>query len=220
MNKVILGNYQKFPFQSFFPNTSEIVARNIHSLYLKNIYEQHYNIRHNILELYNVLIQTRLTASKTKHDIQYSKLGIQVASRVAKRLKNWDRILGNKEILGKSQIWAVTQPSAQSPFHKLNFGSSSKKTRKSRYQTFVVLFSFTGFLYFVPNVLLRMISPNKVLVLTWPSLLQTLIFRHFLYYKSISPIFKENIKQVSCVKIPNFTVFCKKYFACSVQIKN
>ena len=128
--------------------------------------------------------------------------------------------IGKKEILGKSQIWAVTQPSAQSPFHKLNFGSSSKKTRKSRYQTFVVLFSFTGFLYFVPNVLLRMISPNKVLVLTWPSLLQTLIFRHFLYYKSISPIFKENIKQVSCVNIPNFTVFCKKYFACSVQIKN
>ena len=46
-----------------------------------------YNLGHNILELYNVLIQTRLTTSKTKRDIQYSKLGIQVASRVAERLK-------------------------------------------------------------------------------------------------------------------------------------
>ena len=57
-----------------------------------------YNHGHNILELYNVLIQTRLTTSKTKGDIYYGKLGIRVASRVAERLK----ILGNKEILGKS----------------------------------------------------------------------------------------------------------------------
>ena len=47
---------------------------------------------------------------------------------------------------------------------------------------------------------------NSFLVLTRPSLLQTLIFWHFVYYQSISPIFKENIKHVSCVKIPNFTV--------------
>ena len=40
-----------------------------------------YNFDHSILELYNVLIQTRLTTSKTKRDIQYSKLGIRVASR-------------------------------------------------------------------------------------------------------------------------------------------
>ena len=45
------------------------------------------NLGHNILELYNVLIQTRLTTSKTKRDIKYSKLGIRVASRVAKRPK-------------------------------------------------------------------------------------------------------------------------------------
>ena len=50
------------------------------------------------MELYNVLIQARLTTSKTKRDIYYSKLGIWVASRVAERLKT----LGNKEILGKS----------------------------------------------------------------------------------------------------------------------
>ena len=45
------------------------------------------------------------------------------------------------------------EPSAQSPFQKLNFGSSSQKTCKSRYQTFLVLSNFTGFLYFVLNVL-------------------------------------------------------------------
>ena len=44
----------------------------------------------------------------------------------------------------------------------------------------------------------------------------TLIFWHFVYYQSISPIFKENVKQVSCVKIPNLTVLCKQCFACSV----
>ena len=67
------------------------------------------------------------------------------------------RILGNKEILEKSQnlggdIWV------ESPFQKLNFGNSSGKIRKNRYQTFVVLSSFTGFLYFVPNILSRTVD--------------------------------------------------------------
>ena len=46
-----------------------------------------YNLGHNILELYNVLAQIRLTTSKTKRGIEYSELGIQVASRIAERLK-------------------------------------------------------------------------------------------------------------------------------------
>ena len=114
-----------------------------------------YNLGHNILELYNVLIQARLTTSKTKRDIQYSKLGI----RVAERLKT-QGILGNKEILGKSQIWM--EIFAQSPFQKLNFGSNSQKTRKSRYQTFLVLSSFTGFLYFVPDILPRTVRCQEL----------------------------------------------------------
>ena len=60
----------------------------------KNIFAKGYkpscNHVHNILELYNVLIQTRLTTSKTKRDVYYCKLGIRVASRV-----------GNKKTLGK-----------------------------------------------------------------------------------------------------------------------
>ena len=48
------------------------------------------NHGHNILGLDNVLIQTRLTTNKTKRNIQYTKLGITIASRVAKRLKTQD----------------------------------------------------------------------------------------------------------------------------------
>ena len=57
------------------------------------------NHGHNILELDNVLIQTRLTTSKTKRDIQHSRLGIRVASQITQRLKTQD--LGNKEMLVK-----------------------------------------------------------------------------------------------------------------------
>ena len=69
-------------------------------------------------------------------------------------------ILGNKEILGKSQIWVETEPSAQSPFQKQNFGKSSQKTCKSRYPTFLALSNFTGFLYLVPNILPRIAVPK------------------------------------------------------------
>ena len=44
-------------------------------------------------------------------------------------------------------------PKAQSPFKKLDFGNISLKTCKNRYQTFLVLSSFTGFVHFVPNIL-------------------------------------------------------------------
>ena len=48
------------------------------------------------LELYNILVQIRFITSKTKLDIQQSKLGIRVASRAAERLKTQDlRKLGN-----------------------------------------------------------------------------------------------------------------------------
>ena len=54
------------------------------------------NPGHNILELYNILVKIRFTSSKTKLDIQYSKLGTRVTSRVAERLKTQDlRKLGN-----------------------------------------------------------------------------------------------------------------------------
>ena len=63
----------------------------------KKFYE---NFFYNILEIYNISIQVRLTTSKTKLDIQYSKLCIRVDSGVAKQLKTeYLRKLGkNKKI--------------------------------------------------------------------------------------------------------------------------
>ena len=65
-----------------------------------------YSLGQNILGFYNVLVENRLTTSKTKCGIWYSKLSIRVVSRVAERLLKFRifRILGNKEILGKSQV--------------------------------------------------------------------------------------------------------------------
>ena len=53
-------------------------------------------------ELYNVLVQIRLTTSKTKRDIYYSKLVYELPHELPTDLRL--RNLGNKQILGKSQI--------------------------------------------------------------------------------------------------------------------
>ena len=45
------------------------------------------NPGHNILKLYSVLVQDGFAKSKIKLDIQYNKLGTQVASRVANDLR-------------------------------------------------------------------------------------------------------------------------------------
>ena len=65
------------------------------------------------------------------------------------------RIQGNQEILEKSQIrmTAFSQPFS---FQKSNFDNRILKKRKSRYH-FLVLSDFTGFLYFVPNILSRIV---------------------------------------------------------------
>ena len=62
------------------------------------------------------------------------------------------RILVNKEISGKSQIWVETYPSPQSLFYKLNFGQTSNPSCP-------VQFHWTpGFLYPAPNTVSRTIS--------------------------------------------------------------
>ena len=84
-------------------------------------------------------------------------------------------------MLGKSQIWVETQPSAQSPFKKLNFTNSSPKSRKNGYQTFLDLSSFTGFLYLVPNFLSRILDTKFQLTPT------VLIFFDQICPKRVSP---------------------------------
>ena len=59
---------------------------------------------------------------------------------------------------------------------------------------------------------LQTVWANNFLVLTRARLLETLIFWHFAYYQGILQSFKENIKHVSFVEIPNLTVLCKQYF--------
>ena len=62
-------------------------------------------------------------------------------------------ILPNQGILENSEIWLETQFSVQSPSHKSNFGNSSQKTCKSRYQTFLFLPIFTRLLQLVQSIL-------------------------------------------------------------------
>ena len=67
------------------------------------------------------------------------------------------RILGNQEILEKCQIRVETQPSAQSPFQKLNVDNSCKRTRKIKYYIVKVLSNSTEFLWFMPNIFARIV---------------------------------------------------------------
>ena len=45
------------------------------------------NHGHNILKLFNVLVQVQFAMSQTKHDICNNKLGMRVASQVTEQLK-------------------------------------------------------------------------------------------------------------------------------------
>ena len=60
-----------------------------------------YSLGHNILEHYSVLVQTQLTTSKAKRDISIANLVNELPHEFPDDLRL--RILGNKEMLGKSQ---------------------------------------------------------------------------------------------------------------------
>ena len=55
------------------------------------------------------------------------------------------------------ETWSIDQ----SPFQKLNSGNNSQKVWKNKYQSFLVISNFTGFLYFVPNILSGIVGWNK-----------------------------------------------------------
>ena len=70
------------------------------------------NPDHNILELYNILVQVRFNTSKTELDIQYSKLGKRVGSRVAERLKTQEIREYQKNLrFGQTQSLVPSLPS-------------------------------------------------------------------------------------------------------------
>ena len=68
------------------------------------------------------------------------------------------RILRFQEILEKCQMQVQTQPNAQSSFQKLNVDNSCQKIRKIRYYIFEVLPNSIVSLYFVPNILSRIVG--------------------------------------------------------------
>ena len=85
-----------------------------------------------------VLVEFRFTTSKTKCDIQYTKLRIWVISRVAKRFKTQIWVFSNwRHFRCWADFHAHTRKKkrfkfrwrhcAHSPFQKLNFGNSSQK---------------------------------------------------------------------------------------------
>ena len=82
---------------------------------------------HNILKLDNVLVNVRFPTSKTKPDVQYKKLRIRVALRVAEQLRLGSQKIGKYQ---KNLRFGWRQPSTQSPFQK--FYNSSQKICKSR----------------------------------------------------------------------------------------
>ena len=62
------------------------------------------------------------------------------------------RMLGNKEMLLKSQTWVETQPSIQSPLHKY-LALAVKNYAKAEYQSFLILSNFAYLLYFSKYIL-------------------------------------------------------------------
>ena len=106
----------------------------------------YHNLGHNILVLYNVSLQVRVATSKTK-----LISSINLVHELPNNLKFM--ISANLGILENSEIWLETQFSVQSPSHKSNFGNSSQKTCKSRYQTLLFLCIFTRLLQLVQSIL-------------------------------------------------------------------
>ena len=84
--QITLHKKLRFPLRISSVNVTKSA---VSCIYLPRLFrlDIDYNHGHNIIELYNVLMQTRLTTSKTKRDIYYSQLGVRVASWVAKQLK-------------------------------------------------------------------------------------------------------------------------------------
>ena len=85
------------------------------------INRQIYNPSHVILKLQNVLLYVQFATSKRKLDIQYNKVAIRVATRVAEQFKTYglemafETVLESIEDLEKHQFQIETQPSTKSP---------------------------------------------------------------------------------------------------------
>ena len=95
----------------------------------------------NILKLDNVLLKVL--------DTQYSKLSIRATSRVAKQLKT--RLSEIKKYQENPKFGCRQSLVIGLSSRNQSLATVVKKARKKKYQPFLALSNFTGFLYFVPN---------------------------------------------------------------------
>ena len=175
------------------------------------------NPGHNILELFNNLVQVQIATSKTKLGLQYNKLGTRVVSRVAESLRTQDlRKLGNIQKMSNvggdiaqcsvlfAEIKVEPQQSKNTQYYISNFSS-------------LVQFYCISLLYakyFVLNCVSKQIfSP------TLPQFFSNLNFWEFSVTLNHFSNNNKNIKQVSCVKVPNLMVLCKQYFVYLIWLK-
>ena len=98
-------------------------------------------------KLYNILVQVRFTTNKRKLDIQYRKPSIRIAEKLKtiklRKLGNIRKISGYVGHIAQCPI---------SPFIKLDFGESSYKTHKNRYQILLFVPCFIEMRHLVPNI--------------------------------------------------------------------
>ena len=97
-------------------------------------------------------------------------------------------------MLDKSQILVETWPSPQLPFQKLSISNSSQKTHKSRYQTFPVLFKFTGFLY----ILFQMFCPR---LQTDSNIQNWMVVSTFSIFDQTYPIWVNLVQRIKIVSL-------------------
>ena len=120
-----------------------------------------YNSGRNVLELYNS--QCRSDSPQVKRNLIFSITNLEY--ELPNELPN-DlilRMLENQKIYGKTHICVNSWPSAESPLR--NSDLNSKNLRRSRYQSFLVMRNFTGFLYLVPNISFRVPVFQNVTIL-------------------------------------------------------
>ena len=106
-------------------------------------------------------------------------------------------------MIWKSQILVDTQP--------------SQKTQSKNKQKQISNFFFCVQFYWISPLCSKYIAQDclgkQSFGLNSAQSFSNFNFLTFLHNQSISPIFKKNIKQVSCVKLQKLMVLCIKYFA-------
>ena len=129
------------------------------------------------------------------------------------------RILGNKKISVKSQSCVDTQPSAQTPFQKLNVGNSSPKINIKVYKfvsKFLDLSSFTRLLKRKRNS--SFTRENQFWSQLRPVSLKLCFFSVCISSKHLSKFYGKQ-KEKQLLQTSNLIVMSKQYFGYLLKVK-